>query len=154
MHEQLTVHCCYGTDKQTDTKRNRISKHFLHIITELQNKPEHTKRCVRFVKNLRQRYRYISFIEWPSTSIVMLTSIGVKRSISQFTIKQNSLFASQSMQARSIVYESAGGFVNPHKISFMRILLIHALKISKQTLGKQVSCVYMCRLRHLYFSGN
>lgn len=58
------------------------------------------------------------------------------------------------MQARSIVNESAGGFVNPHKISFMRILLIHALKISKQTLGKQVSCVYMCRLRHLYFSGN
>lgn len=153
MHEQLTVHCCYGTDKRRTQKEIVFSKHFYTLLQNYRIN-QNLQKGVRFVKNLRQRYRYISFIEWPSTSIVMLTSIGVKRSISQFTIKQNSLFASQSMQARSIVYESAGGFVNPHKISFMRILLIHALKISKQTLGKQVSCVYMCRLRHLYFSGN
>lgn len=57
MHEQLTVHSCYGTDKRRTQKEIVFSKHFLHIITELQNKPEHTKRCVRFVKNLRQRYR-------------------------------------------------------------------------------------------------
>lgn len=81
MHEQLTVHYCYGTDKIRTQKEIVFSKHFLHIITELQNKPEH-KKGVRFVKNLRQRYRYISFIEWPSTSIVMLTSIGVIQSIS------------------------------------------------------------------------
>lgn len=37
VREQLTVclHWCYGTDKKTDTKRNRIFKTFLHIITEL-----------------------------------------------------------------------------------------------------------------------
>lgn len=82
MHEQLTVHYCYGTDKRLTQKEIVFQNIFLKIITELQNKPEHTKRCVRFVKNLRQRYRYISFIEWPSTSIVMPTSIGVIQSIS------------------------------------------------------------------------
>lgn len=45
IHEQLTVHYCYGTDKRRTQKEIVFSKHFLHIITELQNKPEHTKRC-------------------------------------------------------------------------------------------------------------
>lgn len=81
MHEQLTVHCCYGTDKRLTQKEIVFQNIF---YTSLQNYRinQNIQKGVRFVKNLRQRYRYISFIEWPSTSIVMLTSIGVIQSIS------------------------------------------------------------------------
>lgn len=62
------------------TKDGHKKKSYFQNIfyTSLQNYRinQNIQKGMRFVKNLRQRYRYISFIEWPSTSIVMLTSIG------------------------------------------------------------------------------